>query len=101
MKQLQFNNILSETQYARGCHIHTYCRAICDRGQTQSQRSRSPKTPVIGQTRNYTVKKQNENFNPQSNKTNLLKVYEFILDYMVFINTFRLALCMRLRLRDL
>ena len=48
-----------------------------------------------------TVKKQNENFNPQSNKTNLLKVYEFILDYTVFIITFRLALCMRLRLRDL
>ena len=57
--------------------------------------------PVIGQTRNYTVKKQNENFNPQSNKTNILKVYEFILDYTVFIITFRLALCMRLRLRDL
>ena len=53
--------------------------------------------PVIGQTRNYTVKKQNENLTT----TNLLKVYEFILDYTVFIITFRLALCMRLRLRDL
>ena len=33
---------------------------------------------------------------PQSNKMSLLKVYGLILDYTVFIITFRLALCMRL-----
>ena len=29
---------------SRWCHIHTYCRAICDQGQIQSQWSRSLRT---------------------------------------------------------
>ena len=72
LKELREYKILK----TRGCHIHTYCRVICSWGQTQK---------LSSHTRNYTVKRQNENFNPQSNKTNLLKVYEPILDYSVFI----------------
>ena len=44
-------NIMPHLMSSRGCHSHTFCTTICDRGQTQSQGS-SIKNPASQRTNN-------------------------------------------------
>ena len=73
---------------ARGCHTHTYCRAICDGGQTESQRSRFPKAfrSQVNQETQRLRDKQNMKPTINYNKfTNSIRAYT-----IVFVNHFAL-----------
>ena len=86
------NNIISdwpaccmwlESAIARGCHTYTYCRAICDRGQTQSQLSRSPKTIRSQVQQEITQSRDKTKTLTHNQIKRILKVYGLILDYTV------------------
>ena len=79
-------------QFTRGCHTYTYCRAICDRGQTQSQRSRSPKT-IRSQVQQEITRSRDKTKTLTHNQ--IKRIFKGIRTYTRLYGTFRLVLCLR------